>query len=46
MVSGGGAIGKVGLGDKSGCLLVGTTVPALLIGAAQPPRKKIRKIRE
>jgi hypothetical protein len=46
MVSGGGAIGEVGLGEDGGWLLVETAVPSPLIGATQPHRNKISKIRE
>lgn len=47
MVSGGGAIGFVGLaGAAAWMLLVGRAVPTPLIGAAQPPKKKMRKMNE
>src|SRR5664280_662089 len=46
IVSGGGAIGNVGLGMSTCCLLVGIAVPSPLIGAAQPHKKRTRIIRE
>jgi hypothetical protein len=46
MVSGGGAIGNVRLGMDTSWLLVGIAVLSLLIGDAQPHRKRTNMIRE
>ncbi len=46
MVSGGGAIGNVGLGDAIGWPLVGKVVTSPFAGAAQPHKKTINRIEE